>query len=346
MRNSSSSSDDLPCDGEAGGDRASACAIARSLGHVGGGMLGTDAAGRLRWSVGRPFGLDFTPGIGHDLFSLVPPDCSETLRGEIGLMAANGSGRFTELDWSTAGGRRHCEIWLDTDIADDADRTIVVTVMDTTERRSREQTLKVLLREVAHRSKNLLAIIQSVANQTGRFSGTIDDFLTRFRGRIQSMASSQDLITSTNWRGASFRDLVRGQVVRYVADPERAVRVTGPDLSLNPNASLHLGLALHELIVNSVSHGQLADPGGFIEISVRPDESGDAGVFVLEWRERVTRSGTEEAIKRFGSAALERVVPAALNGTAEFHIGEHELRYRLVIPAENFVQAELTVSRS
>lgn len=104
-----------------------------------------------------------------------------------------------------------------------------------------------MLREVSHRSKNLLAIIQSIATQTGRYSGTIEGFLVRFRGRLQSMASSQDLVTSSNWRGANLHELVMGQVARYSADPSRAIRFAGTQPFLNPNAALHVGLALHNL---------------------------------------------------------------------------------------------------
>ena len=96
---------------------------------------------------------------------------------------------------------------------------IVSTIVDVTSQKHREQTLRTLLREVSHRSKNLLAIIQSIATQTGRYSGSIDVFLTRFRGRIQSLASSQDLVTSSNWRGATLSELVAGQVSRYCEDP-------------------------------------------------------------------------------------------------------------------------------
>ena len=87
---------------------------------------------------------------------------------------------------------------------------VITTAIDVTDRKRREQTLRALLREVSHRSKNLLAIIQSIATQTGRYSGSIDGFLSRFRGRLQSLASSQDLVTSSNWRGADLRELVVG----------------------------------------------------------------------------------------------------------------------------------------
>jgi two-component sensor histidine kinase len=207
---------------------------------------------------------------------------------------------------------------------------IITTAIDVTDRRRREQTLRALLREVSHRSKNLLAIIQSIATQTGRYSGTIDGFLSRFRGRLQSLASSQDLVTSSNWRGADLRELVFGQVGRYVADPTRHLHIEGPNPYLNPNAALHIGLALHELAVNSVSYGALSQATGFVTISAEPGEQHE---LTLIWREALTPSARIGGEKRFGSVALERVVPAALNATATLEIGKTGLEYRLTIPA-------------
>ena len=96
------------------------------------------------------------------------------------------------------------------------------------------------MREVSHRSKNLLAIIQSIATQTGRYSDGITDFLTRFRGRLQSLASSQDLVTSSNWRGAALRELVSGQVGRYSSDLAQSLRLAG-ETRAAASATLGLG---------------------------------------------------------------------------------------------------------
>ena len=136
-------------------------------------------------------------------------------------MLQSGEPESLEISVPNGGNAVHWyEMSVDADkSAEGAINGVITTAVDVTERKRREQTLRALLREVSHRSKNLLAIIQSIATQTGRYSGTIDAFLSRFRGRLQSLASSQDLVTSSNWRGADLRELVRGQVGRYVADP-------------------------------------------------------------------------------------------------------------------------------
>ena len=248
-----------------------------------------------------------------------------------------------EISIPNTEGAQWFDLWIDADYsADGKVRGIITTAVETTEQKRREQTLRALLREVSHRSRNLLAIIQSIATQTGRYSVTIEGFLNRFRGRLQSLASSQDLVTSSNWRGADLGELVIGQVGRYSSSPRSAVRFEGERPWLNPNATLHVGLALHELAVNSVSYGALSKPDGFVTVSGRllPGPPG-ATSLALTWNEIV--GGPDDEIpdeatreKRFGSVALERIVPASLNGSASLEISAGKLEYRLVIPFGNF----------
>ncbi len=242
-----------------------------------------------------------------------------------------------EMRFPDPAGLRWFEIWIDADRVDGEVRGIITTAVEVTDRKRREDALRMLLREVSHRSKNLLAIIQSIANQTGRYSGTIGEFLQRFRGRLQSLAASQDLVTSSNWRGADLHELIAGQVIRFCPDPVRNLRLEGGNPYLNPNAALHVGLALHELAVNAVSHGALSQPHGIVTIAAHPirdDEGGEA--MELTWRETLETDAAAPAGGRFGSLALERVVPASLNGAATLTIAPGELLYRLVIPPENY----------
>ena len=251
---------------------------------------------------------------------------------------SSGNAERLELNVAAEDGVRWFQVWIDADHGDGGTvQGVVTTMVETTEQKRREQTLKTLLREVSHRSKNLLAIIQSIATQTGRYSDTIGDFLTRFRGRLQSLASSQDLVTSSNWRGAALRELVSGQVGRYGADPVHSLRFRGVNPYLNPNAALHIGLAMHELAVNSVSYGALSRPGGFVEVTANLTAAA-AGepALSLTWAEAIGANDNQHSEKRFGSVALERVVPASLNGTATLEITAGRLEYHLVVPHGNF----------
>jgi two-component sensor histidine kinase len=250
---------------------------------------------------------------------------------------ASGNPQRLEISVPAEDGFRWFQVWVDADHGDGGTvQGVVTTMVETTEQKRREQTLTTLLREVSHRSKNLLAIIQSIATQTGRYSDGIADFLTRFRGRLQSLASSQDLVTSSNWRGAALRELVSGQVGRSGADPLHSLRFRGANPYLNPNAALHIGLAMHELAVNSISYGALSRVGGFVEVTADLTATTDGTTLSLTWAEAIGTNSIERNQKRFGSVALERVVPASLNGTATLEIVPGRLEYRLVVPHGNF----------
>ncbi|MDI6027781.1 sensor histidine kinase [Corticibacterium sp. UT-5YL-CI-8] len=236
-------------------------------------------------------------------------------------------------------GVRWFDVWIDPDISNSGHTEgLVTTIVETTEQKRRDQTLKALLREVSHRSRNLLAIAQSIATQTGRYTDTIEGFLSRFRGRLQALATSQDLVTSSNWRGAGFRETVTSQMARYTQRKPSALKISGADPYLTPNAALHVALAIHELTVNSVSHGALKGGNGEVEVSadIALDQS-DEPQLTMVWCEKLPPGNSEGEIRRrFGSVTLERAVPAALNGTARLNIGPGEVCYQLIVPGSNF----------
>lgn len=246
------------------------------------------------------------------------------------------SGQRGELELAVAhpgstGDRRPFYIKLTIEPAFDAKREIegfVCSSIDISEQLKREQTLKNLLREVAHRSKNMLAMVLSLSGQTARVAPTKDEFVRRFTGRLQSLAKSQDVITERDWHGSAFSDLVRRQVIDVVPFRDGHIEVTGDDPELGPNATLHVGLALHELVTNALVHGSLTRPGGRVEINCK--DIGTHG-FRLTWTEspRVVSSAPKE--KSFGRTMLERIVPSAVNGRGTLEITDDAVIYSLEI---------------
>lgn len=233
---------------------------------------------------------------------------------------------------------RWIEFHIDCD--HDADKNIlglITTALEISELKRREQVLKTLLREVSHRSKNLLAIVQSIATQTARFTDSVDDFLLKFRGRIQSLSYSQDLVTDSNWHGALFLDLVHAQIEKYIDLHDERLTVESDNPYLFPGAALHVGLALHELIINATSFGALSIPYGRVVISakIQRNEKGDEEL-VFHWEE--TNPSMPEVIHdpRFGSAVLQRIVPAAVGGHADYRVDGSGAVYVLTIPTEQF----------
>jgi two-component sensor histidine kinase len=311
--------------------------LLRAISNTGISVLYCHPSLRIIWAENVPRTWSDSDVAGRYCHEFLPGPVAERLTEAKRSALAGATPHHLEISIPGADGAFWYSVWVDPDGDGDGKvQGIVMTAVDITDQKRREQTLKTLLREVAHRSKNLLAIIQSIATQTGRHSTSIDGFLVRFRGRLQSLASSQDLVTSSNWRGADLRDLVLGQVGRYTADPVRSIRFEGERPYLNPNAALHIGLAMHELAVNSVSYGALARPEGVVTVTAELVNQPQENALRLDWSEAVSVGDHEIGQKRFGSVALERVVPASLNGSANLDISGDHVDYTLIIPRGNF----------
>jgi two-component sensor histidine kinase len=315
-------------------------ALLHALRNAGISVLYQDNTLKTVWArnMRPPWDTDVSDPFSSETATPLPPLQAERIQAARRNVVASGNPERMEISVPSATGMRWFEVWVDADRAEDgAILGVVTTKVETTEQKRREQTLKTLLREVSHRSKNLLAIIQSIATQTGRYSDSLGDFLTRFRGRLHSLASSQDLVTSSNWRGAELHELVAGQVGRYGTDPAHSLRFSGENPYLNPNAALHIGLAMHELAVNSVSYGALSQPKGFVEVTADLiDTPTGENALLLVWAEMIGINDKRRDHKRFGSVALERIVPTSLNGAAALEIDGDRLEYRLTVPHGNF----------
>ncbi|KKC32135.1 hypothetical protein WH91_15295 [Devosia psychrophila] len=262
-----------------------------------------------------------------------PPDIASTYRANTEQARRSGAEQNFHFDIGEGLRRRVFEVRLQPDVDG-----VLGIIADVTESRAREQAMSALLREVSHRSKNLLAIVQSVAMQTAHHSSTIKGFLDKFRGRLHALSSTQDLVTESNWRGTYLHTLITAQLTRVGSNRLAQVRITGENPLLGPNASLHIGLAIHELGANAVLHGALADnaPGHVWVDATLVDHSGQEADLVIEWQEAGIESGDALRQPHFGTLVLERIVPLSVGGSAQFLIEPDSVRYRLVVPADQF----------
>lgn len=211
---------------------------------------------------------------------------------------------------------------------------VMTTIVDLTETRRREKLLKDLLMEVSHRSKNLLAVVQSLATQTARDSHTLDEFQSDFRGRLYSLSKSQDLVTDTDWYGAKLLDLIKGQISVCDSRSRAHVHFTGQSLVLTPNAALHLGLGFHELISGDVREGE-AGRDRQVLVSCRLEETERGRTVELVWEEHRQAPATpgSEAAQRFSDVLLQQVIPASLSGSARYSQEGGKTVYVLRFPA-------------
>lgn len=205
-------------------------------------------------------------------------------------------------------------------------------VVDVTDRKENEQHLRLLMRELTHRSKNLLAVIQAMARQTARHAGSIDDFVEIFSARLQALARSHDLLVQEGWHGASLTDMVRSQLGHHIDRENSQVSVEGPDIFLKPEAAQNIGLALHELSTNAAKYGALSVPTGHVSIvwARRPVEAG--GGFELSWTESGGPPVEQPRGRGFGSLVIERNLSRALDGTVELDFAPSGLSCHVTVP--------------
>jgi PAS domain S-box-containing protein len=139
------------------------------------------------------------------------------------------------------------------------------TVQDITKRKEREEKEHLLMREINHRAKNMLSVVDAIAHQTA--SKSPEDFIERFSERIQALSANQDLLIRNDWNGVDINDLVHAQLAHFADLIGSRIAVQGPKLRLRAASALAIGLALHELATNAGKYGALSTDVGRVDIS-------------------------------------------------------------------------------
>jgi PAS domain S-box-containing protein len=190
--------------------------------------------------------------------------------------------------------------------------------------------IEFLLREVNHRSKNMLAVVQAVARQTARLAATPDLFIEGFMARLAAIGSSHDLLVSRDWRGIQIADLTKSQFSHLDPEQRRRIAISGDYLEINPRAAEAYGLALHELSNNAVKYGALSNGAGAVALSFQLDQTKKA--YVLTWRESGGPTVAKPPRVGFGNTVLTRMSPMAIQGKSEIDYPPEGLFYRLSAP--------------
>ncbi len=210
---------------------------------------------------------------------------------------------------------------------------------DISDSKEAERRIRVLLREINHRVKNQYAVILSLIRETGISSVSIDEFQSKVRTRIASLAASHDLLVRSEWSGSTLAELVREQLAPF--GHEELVTVAGPLITVAPNAVQNLGMAFHELGTNSAKYGVLAGQRGSVTISwsMTPHPASE---FQLTWDERFDQPMVDQVPRGrgFGTVVLERVAPIALDGKASSVRTPTRITWSLVAPASSVLIRE------
>jgi PAS domain S-box-containing protein len=202
-------------------------------------------------------------------------------------------------------------------------RLFVCLAQDVTEQRAHEKQIHFLMREINHRAKNMLSIVQSIARQTAAFSR--EEFIERIIERIQALSANQDLLIRNEWKGVDIADLVRAQLA-HLADATRSrIMAHGSPLRLNAAAAQAIGLALHELATNAGKYGALLVDAGRVDVDWRLE----GGRFAMSWIERDGPQVSRPERFGFGSVVIASMVQMALDGEVELDYAASGLVWRL-----------------
>jgi PAS domain S-box-containing protein len=204
--------------------------------------------------------------------------------------------------------------------------------IDITDRKEADERQVLLAREVDHRARNTLAVIQSIIRLTRAKS--VDDYVHAVEGRIKALARAHTLLSDSRWRGADLATLVAEELAPYRAGDK--IRCGGPDVSLQPATAQGLALALHELATNAAKHGGLSSPAGKVTLEWQLESE----ALTLHWSETGGPPVAEPSSHSFGLKVIAASIEQQLGGKAVFRWAPTGLQCQMMIP-----RSELAKSR-
>lgn len=273
----------------------------------------------------RMFGFRAEEIVGQDVRRLMP--------GGLEARAAGAAGAAVEIEGRRKDGGTF-PMELSVGEAQVGDRRVFAGVVrDATERKRAEERSRLLIAELSHRVKNTLATVRSIVAQTLRTSATPEAFRDALDARLAALSHTHELLSRSEWRGASLRESVDAELGPHLGSGDPRVTLEGEDVLLGPRAALSIRMALHELATNAAKHGALSVATGRLSVTwdVLPREDGGTRLR-LRWSESGGPSVRPPDRRGFGSRLIERGVAHELGGEARLEFDPSGVRCELDVP--------------
>jgi PAS domain S-box-containing protein len=203
---------------------------------------------------------------------------------------------------------------------------------DITRRKQAEERQDLLIAELDHRVKNVLARVAVVALHTRQGSGTMDEFVRALGGRIQSMAAAHSLLSQSRWYGVGLTDLIRHQLAPYTTDANTTIY--GPDVMLTSAETQAVAMVIHELVTNAAKHGALSSPNGSVSVSWDRTGADAATILTITWHELGGPSIATPVQAGYGSSLIRDLIPHELGGTVDLVFASDGAYCKIEIPLE------------
>ena len=196
------------------------------------------------------------------------------------------------------------------------------------QRQIADRDIRFLMRELAHRSKNQMAVIAAMAKQTARGATDISSYVSALERRIMGLARSTDLLLAHGRAGVMLGELVNQQLAPFRPPEADRVTISGPDLRINPQGAQILGMALHELATNATRYGAFAEAEGRLDLSWQAGPE----ALSMRWREHLGRPLVVGERSGFGTIVLRTMVGGALGAQVDRVTHEDGVEWLFEVP--------------
>lgn len=289
----------------------------------------------------RIWGISEEQEISDDLFwSLIHPDDLELVRAfRKSIDEATEPRRFDaeyRIFRLSNNAMRWVSVSLDLVFEDGKPHKLLGIVQDITDQKVAAERDQFLIREVNHRAKNLLAVVQAIAAQTSRNQKSADTFSREFANRLVSLSNSHDLVARSNWTGVSIAELVSSQLLHLKSLVGDRILMKGQQYLITPKAAQDIGMAIHELTTNAAKYGALSNSDGCVLIGWNVT-SDDYPQFQMSWIELDGPAVSSAGEAGFGTLVITRMLETSLKATVSLQYQPSGLQWMLQAPADSVV---------
>ncbi|MES2492474.1 MAG: PAS domain S-box protein [Pseudomonadota bacterium] len=297
-------------------------------------------SGNVTWSghIHPIFGVEEFGGTTEEFFAFVHPDDRGRLEATVATALPVGT-MMAEFRIVRPGGAVR---WVETHavVLPDASgqpARLLGTVTDITERKQHEEHTQLLMQEVNHRAKNMLALIQAVARLTRTTDP--DEFVERFSQRVRAIAANQDLLVKSNWKTVPLDQLIRSQLAHFGDRGDTRAVLDGPPVAMTAAASQTFGMAFHELATNAAKYGALSTSAGQVAVrwDVRQQEDGTARL-VVSWVERGGPTVGQPSHRGFGSTVISSMIKRSLGCEVSIDFAPEGVVWRVDCAADRVLE--------
>ncbi len=200
-------------------------------------------------------------------------------------------------------------------------------------RRSAEDRLKVLIHELNHRVRNVMAVAQAVVRLSFTPGLSLTEIQKTAEGQLQALARALSLLTDSDWKSLSLQSLISEEIIPFAG----RITMDGPDIALKARSAQTFALLFYELATNAAKHGALSVPDGKVDLTWRIDNLGGDPIFHLHWKESGGPRVDTPSRRGFGELLVRRIAPRDVAGKSQVRYEAAGFEYELEAPLQELI---------